>query len=277
MELLTPPLQTPYLDVVTFRFAFVDAGRDFRIIGITGSDIDAWGEGTPISSANFVLTPIGDFYEFAVNSTVLAGVLVSDYNLTLVVDINNAVVPYHLDASTRVSVTIVERFMTYSPAPIDPATFGDNLTIQFDLSDSTRGWPVTGVDIAFDGQTVSLVEDVDFWITRGSGASAGHYIIDVNTSALGGPGDAIFDLDVTWTAGAPYYADLPTIAITGFVQDIETTLETDDQVIQGPWQGTAFVQVRFRNLYNGSLIPDANVKWIWPAADGHNGTLSDPL
>jgi hypothetical protein len=277
VELLAPPLQTPYLDMVTFRFAFVDIGHGTRITGITESELDAWGEGSPISPADFILTQIGDYYEFEVNSSDLTAILVTNYNLTIRVDVNNLAAPYYWDATSRVRVTVTQRFMTYSPEPIDSVSFGGTMSIRFNLSDSTRGWPVTGVDIAFDGQTVTLTESVNFWITEGTGANAGSYTIDVDTTALGSPGDAYFDLDVSWLGGAPYYAALPTIVVTGYIQDIETSLTAFDPVIQGPWKGSAFVQVNYTSIYDGSGITDANVRWIWPAANGSTGIMSDPL
>ncbi|UCH03543.1 MAG: hypothetical protein JSW05_08050, partial [Candidatus Thorarchaeota archaeon] len=277
VELLAPPLQTPYLDMVTFRFAFVDVGHGKRITGITESELDAWGEGTPISPADFILTQIGDYYEFEVNSTDLTAILVSNYNLTIRVNVDNLVAPYYRDATSRVRVTVTQRFMSYSPEPIDSVSFGGNMSIRFNLSDATRGWPVTSVDIAFDGQTVTLTEFVNFWITPGTGVNAGRYTIDVDTTALGSPGDAYFDLDVSWPSGAPYYAALPTIVVTGYIQDIETSLTAFESVIQGPWKGSAFVQVNYTSIYDGSGITDANVRWIWPAANGSTGIMSDPL
>jgi len=277
VELLAPPLQTPYLDMVTFRFAFVDVGHGTRITGITESELDVWGDGAPINPADFILTQIGDYYEFEVNSSDLTAILVSNYNLTIRIDVNNLVAPYYWDATSRVRVTVTERFMTYSPEPIDSVSFGGTLSIRFNLSDATRDWPVTGVDIIFDGQTVPLTEGVDFSITPGTGVDAGRYTIDVNTTALGSPGDAYFNLDVSWPGGAPYYAALPTIVVTGYVQDIETSLTAYDPVIQGPWKGSAFVQVNFTSIYDGSGITGASVIWIWPAANGSTGIMSDPL
>ncbi|MFW9912239.1 MAG: LamG-like jellyroll fold domain-containing protein [Candidatus Thorarchaeota archaeon] len=268
VQILVPPSQTQYWDNVTLTFAYFDLGRTSEITSITASDIEVWADGVLLASGDFILTSIGPNFQLEVNSSVLSPTLVSGYNLTIFVDWNDAAAPYYLDDSTLVRVTLVGRKMTFSADPIGDADLGELLSITFRLQDLDHGWLVAGAIISFDGQTVSLILDADYWVNDVGGV----YTIDVDTLALGSPGPYKFDLDIAWNPGtAPFYTNLATIELTGIVREIDTELtllSPATGIVEVFWQDQAFVDVSFDDLFNLVTISGATVRYDSGIANG---------
>ncbi|MFX1261580.1 MAG: hypothetical protein ACFFAZ_05800 [Promethearchaeota archaeon] len=268
VQILVPPSQTQYWDNVTLTFAYYDLGRGVEITSITASDIEVWADGALLAPGAFILTSIGPNFQLEVNSSVLSPTLVSGYNLTIFVDWNDLVAPYYLDDSTLVRVTLVGRKMTFSADPISDADLGELLSITFRLQDLDQGWLVAGAIISFDGQTVSLTQGVNYWVTDVGGV----YTIDVDTLALGSPGPYKFDLDIAWNPGTvPFYTNLATIELTGIVREIDTELTLIDPasgIVEVFWQDAAYVDVSFDDLYNLVVISGATVRYDSDIANG---------
>ncbi|MHA2041478.1 MAG: hypothetical protein ACW975_06390 [Candidatus Thorarchaeota archaeon] len=268
VQILVPPSQTQYWDNVTLTFAYFDLGRGVEITSITASDIEVWADGVLLSSGDFILTPIGPNFQLEVNSSNLSPTLVSGYNLTIFVDWNDLAVPYYLDDSTLVRVTLVGRTMTFSADPITDAELGELLNITFRLLDQDQGWLVAGALISFDGQTVSLTLGVDYWVNDVGGV----YTINVNTLTLGNPGSYLFDLGIAWNPGtAPFYSDLATIELTGIVREIDTELTMITPatgIVEVFFQDQAYVDVSFDDLYNLVTISGATVTYDSGIANG---------
>jgi hypothetical protein len=257
VEILTPPAQARFLDNFTFVFAYTDtAGAEDVRIPITPDDIVIYAEGTALLDSEFTLTALsGDAFRISINTTVLAPTLISDYNLTILIDWADGVVPYYEDDQTELSLTSIRRTMSVTLGQVPTTPLGDNMTIGFTVQDIIKKTPVEGAVIYFDCQTVGLEEGVSYWVSEGSGPLAGHYNITVWTSALGGVGDFIFELDVHWVPSAtPYYTNLSTITVTGSVDLIWSNLQND---VPTPTSinitGSVQIMVYFRDLDHGSI------------------------
>ncbi|MBD3158833.1 MAG: DUF2341 domain-containing protein, partial [Candidatus Lokiarchaeota archaeon] len=230
VEILSPPGQARFLDNFTFTFAYTDkAGSSESRIYITPDDIDIYANGSLLLDSEYSMTGIMDSaFRIVINSTVLAPTLVSDYNVTVVVDWTDSLAPYYEDDQTELSFTSVRRNMGITLGQIQTTPLGDNMTVNFSLKDNIKKTPVEGAVILFDCTTVSLEEGSSYWITEGTGSLAGVYNVTVFTSALGGIGDFTFNLDVHWIpTSSPYYSNLSTIAVTGSVDLIWTSLQND--------------------------------------------------
>jgi hypothetical protein len=265
VEITVPPSITQFLDNVTFTFAYTDLLRGTPITSITASDIELWADGVLLLDDDFMMSQIGGSFLISVNSSILSPNLVSNYNLTVKVDWNDATPPFYSDDTTLVRVTTTNRVITYSIDEVQDAGLGENISISFSLSDEDTGIPVGSVIIDFDGQTVSLTRDVDFWVVEGSGVDLGKYTIYVDSLALFDPGNYDFDLDISWTPSTqPYYANMSTIVLTGIVRAIETSLIPIADQVTVLWKEGAIVSVNYNNTLYGNLTSGASVNWTWP-------------
>ncbi|NHJ13355.1 MAG: hypothetical protein EAX95_06740 [Candidatus Thorarchaeota archaeon] len=275
VEITQTPLQTQYLDNVVLVFTFVDLLRSSPIPGLTTNEVEVWGNGVLLNTADYTLTDLSGSFRLTVNSSVLAATApISSYNLTIRVDWNNIIAPYYYDSAREVRVTITRRFMTYSPDPIEAVNYGENVSIQFTLEDSDRGWPVAGALIAFDGQTVVLVEGVDFDIIYGTGVDEGLYTIVLKTTSLPNPGTFYFDLTITWNPlDSPFYRSLGTIGISARILDIETRIEVASDYLIMLWHQDVSMIAFYVSVLDSSYIPDATMTWT--VSGGGQGNFTD--
>ncbi|MGY5862588.1 MAG: LamG-like jellyroll fold domain-containing protein [Candidatus Thorarchaeota archaeon] len=266
VEITVPPSITKFLDNVTFTFAYTDLLRGTAITSITASDIELWADGILLSDTDFMMSQIGGAFTVSVNSTVLSPNLVSSYNLTVRVDWNDAVPPYYFDDTTLMRITTTNRGILYAIDQVQEARLGKNITISFSLSDMDTGIPVTSAIIDFDGQTVSLTRNVDFWVVEGTGVDLGKYTIYVDTLALYDPGTYKFDLDISWNPSAqPYYANASTIVLTGVAQPFETRLDPVVDTVYKLWKVPAPITVEYYSFFYNNLTSGATLlNWTWP-------------
>jgi hypothetical protein len=264
IQVISPPSLTRFNDNVSFTFSYMDLLKAVPITTITVSDVYVYADGTLLVQGQYTLSETAGVYTLEVNSSILSSNLVSNYNLTIHVDWNDLQAPFYTDDSTLVRVTTTNRQMAYSPNPVTDTDFGLNLTISFLLTDSGNGDPIIGATIAFNAQSVSLTENVDFWITEGSGATAGVYVIRVNSTSLGSPGTYYFGLNITWDVGSPYYTNLIGITQTGLIRGTPTNLIITNDLTSAFWKSDAPLSVEFNNSLSGALIPGAMVNWTWP-------------
>jgi hypothetical protein len=276
VEVTVPPSITRFLDNVTFTFAYTDILRGTAITSITASDIELWADGVLLSDTDFMMSQVGGAFTVSVNSTVLSPNLVGNYNLTVRVDWNDGTSPYYSDDTTLVRVTTANRVILYAIDQVQEARLGENITISFSLSDVDTGAPVTSAIIDFDGQTVSLTRNVDFWVVEGTGADLGKYTIYVDALALYDPGTYKFDLDISWNPlTQPFYANASTIVLTGVVHPIETSLIPTLDTVYVSWKDGAIITVDYYNfLYDNLTSGAALLNWTWPGiAQGAFGEI----
>jgi hypothetical protein len=271
VEIISPPSQTNYLNNVSFTFAYIDLLLGTPITTITESNIQVWAEGSQLSAGEFVLSEAGGIYTLQVNSTLLSPNLVSNYNLTVFVDWNGATAPYYYDDTTLVRITTVGRVLSYSPQPVQTANFGDNLTISFFLLDGENANPVSGAIILFDCQTVSLIQDTDFWITE----SAGQYTIEIDSLSLLSPDTFFFDLNINWNPStSPYYSNMTTIEPSVTIRPIQTDLTATSQTVSVEWKQGASISVTFFNYLYSNNTAGATVTWFW-GDEGVGGNFTE--
>ena len=264
VQVISPPTLTRFNDNVSFTFSFMDLLKSIPITTVTVNDVNVYAGGILLSQGQYMLSESAGVYTLEVNSSVLSPTLVSNYNLTIHVNWNDLLAPYYTDDSTVVRVTTTSRQMAYSPSPVTDTDFGLNLTISFLLTDSGNGLPISGATIAFNAQSVPLTENSDFWITAGSGATAGLYTIKVSSTSLGSPGTYYFNLNITWEVGSPYYTNLTGLTLTGLIRGTPTSLIITNDLTSAFWKSDAPLSVEFNNSLTGVLIPGAIVNWTWP-------------
>ncbi len=232
VEILSPPGQARYLDNLTFTFAYTDtAGSSETRISITSSDIQIYANGTLLLNSEFTLTETtNEAFRVSINTTVLAATLVTDYNITIIVDWADGVAPYYEDDQTELSVSSVGRSMSVTLGQIQTTPIDDNMTISFTLVDIANGAPVSDAVIIFDcaRADITLSEGSSYWLYEGTGILVGHYNITIRTSALKGVDDYDFDIDIHWNQSmSPYYNNLSRITVTGSVDLIWASLQSD--------------------------------------------------
>ena len=261
VDITVPPSQTPFLDDVTFTFEYIDLFRGTAITSILTSDISLYKNGSLVDSGDYSLTPSGSGFIFTVDSETL-GPTLGRYNLTIIIDWNEATSPYYVDAQSTTWVTVTTRTLSFALDPLDETRYGDLLNITFTLTDMSTGSTVDGADISFASQTLTLVEGVNFTIEY---PGSGVYIIRIDSLALGGPGEFLFDLNIAWDPGtSPYYKSMNTIVLTGVISDIETVLIPLSDQVTVPWKVSASIQVDYQNMLWMNLTSDATVDWVWP-------------
>jgi hypothetical protein len=225
VEIVSPATQPRFLDNMTFIFEFVDSINGQLITGITSSDIEIWVEGSLLVAGEFVMTETSSQFEVSINSTVLGSTLVSDLNLTIFVDWNDLLAPFYTDDGTTMHVSTRGRSIFIEPQQIATTPVYDNMTITFILTDDDSNAPVSGAIINFNCSEAVIQEGFSFWITEGSGATAGHYTILVDTGFLL-TGDFTFNLEVQWNPTmVPYYINRSIIQLTGSVDLIWANLQ----------------------------------------------------
>ncbi|MFW9958867.1 MAG: hypothetical protein ACFFCT_12425, partial [Candidatus Odinarchaeota archaeon] len=229
------------------------------------------------------ISQVGSTFTVSINSTTISSSLVTNYNVTVRVDWNDATPPYYFDDSTIVRVTTTNRRMSYAVLPAEQAAYGELLNLSFSITDADSGRAVILVpgNILFNGKTVSLVQGVDFTIDF-TQSSIGKYTIRINTVEVGLPSTYLFNLYVNWNpATQPYYLSLTPvnpIEMTGIISKIDTLLlHMGPDPEEAIWGEQPSIRVNYTNLVFGSLTAGATVTWAWPAAGVEFGPTGEPL
>jgi hypothetical protein len=282
VEIITPPTQTKFLDNVVFSFVYRDLRSGIGIDIITSANVAIWSGGVLLTTGQYSISQIGSAFTVYINSTVISSSLVTNYNVTVHVDWNDASAPYYLDDSTIVRVTTTNRRMSYAVLPAEETAYGEMLNLSFSITDADSGKAVVLVpgNILFNGKTVSLVEGVDFTIDF-SGATAGIYTIRINTISVGLPNTYSFNLYVNWNpASQPYYSSLTPVTpilMTGVISKIDTILiNIGSDPVEAYWGDPPVgISVAYENLVFANYTPGATVTWAWPAAGIEFGSTAD--
>ncbi|MFW9787176.1 MAG: hypothetical protein ACFFE2_09520 [Candidatus Thorarchaeota archaeon] len=262
VEITTPPTQARYLDNVTFQFVYRDLATATVIDSITINEIQIWAGGILLTPLQYSISEVSGTFTVSINSTVLSAGLVSNYNVTVFADWNDATAPFYFDDATIVRVSTRGRSMSYSVLPAEETAYGELLNLSFSLLDADSGNPVSDLHtvISFDLQSGGLTPGVDFWIL----GSPGLFTVQIDTTALGNPGTYHFDLDISWDGSAPYYLGLATIDMIGIVNKIDTILIPTQDIVEVQWSASTSITVTYQSLLDSSLIDGADVIWESP-------------
>jgi len=227
VELAVPPSIARYLDNVTFEFAYVDMTTSSNIV-VSTSDVFIYSGGALLASDQYSLSLVGTRFEASINSTVLGASLVTNWNVTILVQWDGSA-PYYKNGRALVSVSTTNRRGTVSLGQVLPAAMGDNLTLLVSFRDEAKGSPIQGATVQFSCvEEPALVENSDYWIVSGSGPEAGEYRIHVRTSSLGATGEFTFVIGLRWDPViSPFYYNVTGIVMKGSVRLIYTSVVSE--------------------------------------------------
>jgi len=224
-EILTSPVQVVFLENVSFVFRYIDDESEM-LIPLSKSQLLIFSGGSQLPSSYFSMIFTGTGYEISINSTRLSSSLISNWNITVIVDWQDNTVPYYTDERVSVWVTVVNRRGLLLRDPVPTAPIGDNMSLTFTYVDATSGLEISNAIVVFDCLSPSgLIENTHFWVTR----NGGHYTILVDTTYLGSTGTYTFSLRLLWNPSLiPYYANSTTVLLQGSVRLIQVLLESSE-------------------------------------------------
>jgi hypothetical protein len=224
-EIVSSTTQVKFLENVTFTIRYSDETSG-QAIQFSKNQLLIYNKGIILTSNDFSMVYLGSSYKVSINSSVLAGGLVSNWNITFYIDWQYDIAPYYADGRASSWVTVTNRIgiVTRGPAPTVP--IHDNLTIDFTYNDDTTDAGISDAIIVFDCVSPSgLIEGVDFWVYRNSG----DYSILVDTTSLGGTGTFTFSLRLLWNPTlAPFYRNTTIILFQGTVRLIQLQLTNEE-------------------------------------------------
>ncbi|MGY5862977.1 MAG: hypothetical protein RTV41_00090 [Candidatus Thorarchaeota archaeon] len=266
IDITIPPSQTLYLDDVTFTFQYSDLDASVPITLIDGSNIHLyWESMVEINPLLYTVTPTGSYFEITIASDDLSATPVSGLSIILEVDWNAASIPYYVDDSTTVKVTITGRSILVESDQIDRTPKGDIVNISISLTDIDNGNPISGAIIQFSCQFHGLVEGVDYTRTEGAGV----YTFHVDSDALSGTGTFFFDIEVQWNPTlAPFYSNRSVVTLTGLVDFVRTSLSVDALTSSVQFTGEVSLLLSLRDLDHNlpitgyAAIIQSNVEYL---------------
>ncbi|MHA2382341.1 MAG: hypothetical protein ACXACT_07170 [Candidatus Thorarchaeota archaeon] len=267
IDITIPPAQTLYLDDVTFTFQYVDLDASVAITSITDTDIHLyWENTTEIDQLLYTVTPSGSSFEISISSTVLSSSPVSGLSITLEVDWNAVSIPYYVDDSTIVKVTITGRSILVETEQIERTPKGDIVNITIILTDIDNDNPITGAIIQFSCQFHSLIEGPDYTRSEGGGV----YTFLVNSLSLSGTGTFFFDIEVQWNPLlSPFYSNRSTVTLTGLVDLVRTSLQVSAIPSSIQYSDDVSFNITWRDLDHNlpitsyALILESNIRYLF--------------
>ncbi|MHA2117935.1 MAG: hypothetical protein ACW98J_03365, partial [Candidatus Thorarchaeota archaeon] len=247
VEIVAPPSQTRYLDLVEFTVAVVDLG--------TGSSISVPlsyfklfnGSAIELLATQFAILDIGgNLYEISINSTILSSRLVTNHEIIISVEFP-FIVPFHRSDNTTARVSTTNRIGSVAVGQVLSTPLGDNIQLGFSFLDESSGMGIENAIILFDCLNISgLVQGTDFWISE----TQGMYEVSVDTDSLGAVGTYQFSLSVQWDSLLPpYYLNTTTLTLTGSVRLTDTLLTSDaPDPYSVPYTDNVSIVVTFTDL-----------------------------
>jgi len=225
VEIIVPPSQTMYLDNLTFTFAYVDLSTG-QFITIGSSNIVVYNGLVVLGPSQFSMKQVGSYFEVSINSTIISSGLVTNRNVTIAVDWNDATAPYYKDDQTSLRVTTTHRIGSVSIGQVQDTPMGDLMNLTFSYADQATGRGIKDAIILFDCIEVpGLIQGSDYWVTRGAGVDAGNYTISVDTEVLGSIATFSFSLGIRWNPSlSPYYQNATMLQIKGSVRLIQASI-----------------------------------------------------
>jgi len=257
VEIVVPPSETQYLDNVTFSFAFVDSTNGSRI-SISTNDVAIYSDSILLSAGDYSIVPLGSAFRIDLNSTVISGSLVSNWNVSIVVTWPGGA-PYYANDLASVFATTVERIGNVAMEQVTDTPLGNNMTLEFTFTDQSKGSGIEGASVILDCiENPGLIEGTDYWVLVGTGIDAGNYTVLLDTSVLGN-GTFHFALDVLWNPlQSPYYLNVTGLEATGMARKVQTSLSSDlpTPSVAPYYQNISFT-VRFTDVDHTSMIDGA--------------------
>ncbi|MHA2602329.1 MAG: LamG-like jellyroll fold domain-containing protein, partial [Candidatus Thorarchaeota archaeon SMTZ1-83] len=228
VRILTQPSQVCYLENISYVFAYVDEMTE-GLISVAKDQVRVYSGGTLLASSDFSMSCDVVGYRVSINSTKLSSGLVSSWNVTTYVDWQYDIAPYYTDSSAQVRVTVVNRRGSVSRGEVPTVPLGDNMTLTFSYLDDANGVGIGNAMVEFDSLNSSgLVENTDYWVSRGTGENQGDYGITVDASRLSSTGVYTFTLRLLWNPSAePYYQNTTLVYLYGSVRLIQAQLVND--------------------------------------------------
>ncbi|MFW9921487.1 MAG: hypothetical protein ACFFED_17945, partial [Candidatus Thorarchaeota archaeon] len=104
-EILTSPVQVMFLENVSFVFRYFDDESE-TLIPLDKSILFIYSGGSLLPSSYFSMIFTGIGYEISISSTVLSSGLISNWNITVIVDWQDSTAPYYTDERVSVWVTV---------------------------------------------------------------------------------------------------------------------------------------------------------------------------
>ncbi|MDF1537805.1 MAG: DUF2341 domain-containing protein, partial [Candidatus Thorarchaeota archaeon] len=292
VEIVSPPLQTNFLENVTFVVSIIDLGTDQRI-SVTKSLIQVWNGVTQLSSSNYSLSEIGvtQTYTISIKSDILSSVLVINQNLTVRFDWSGSI-PYYKDDSTSTKYTLIARSTYVSIDRPSNTAYGENATFTFGFIDSTT-LPEVSIDFSATEMTIftNLTETPEWIYNSGTGL----FTMSFDTSQFGLTGLVAFHLNISW-ARTPYYSNktMQTVFLTITYRQTQVDFQAPvptpygDNVSFTIWfldisglTETGIPDASLLLYYLGAQIPSENYV-ISPGGDGsfgvefYTGYFSEP-
>jgi hypothetical protein len=249
LEIVAPPSQTRFLDLVKFTVSVVDLGTG-STISIPLSYFKLFNGSTiELLAPQFSIQDIGgNLYEITINSTILSSRLVTNHELIVSVEFPFAI-PYYRSDNTTARVSTTNRIGSVAVGQVQSTPLGANMTLGFSFLDESSGTGVENAIILFDCLNVSgLVQGTDFWITEDQGV----YVVSVDTNSLGVVGTYQFSLSVQWDPlRQPFYLNTTTLTLTGSVRLTDTLLTSDAPTpYTVPYTDNVSIIVTFTDLDN---------------------------
>jgi hypothetical protein len=227
IDIVIPPTRTEFLENVTFNFIFKDTISGGSIV-IAADDIELYNNGALLSTQDYSILIGGPSIQVSLNSTIISPTLVSEWNITITVSWSGGG-PFYAEDRAVVYVTTVTRVGIVEFEQIDDTPFGNNITLDLTYYDQKRGSGIEGASILVSClEYAGLVKNVDYWVTEGTGPAAGTYIIEVDSSILGGLGTYNFLVNVSWNPLiSPYYENVVGLQAEAFVREIQSSISSE--------------------------------------------------
>ncbi|MHA2210355.1 MAG: hypothetical protein ACXABV_14425, partial [Candidatus Thorarchaeota archaeon] len=227
IEITVPPSETQFMDNVTFDFIFIDMATR-QAIGIEADDVRIFSNSIQLATQDYSISTAGNGLRVNLNSTIISPSLVSNWNITVVVDWTGGA-PFYQDDQSTLYVNTISRTGRVELDQVVDTPLGDNIVLGLTFSDQAKGIGITGASIVFSCIEVpGLMEGFDYWITPGVGPESGRYIIDVSSSSLGNLGLYNFLLDVRWNPlTSPYYGNITNLQMEAVVRAIQVSLSSE--------------------------------------------------
>ena len=260
------PLNTPYLDNLTFQIAALDQLASSYISLTKSALIIAHGSGTVLSQSEYSIAGSPSGYTISVNSVLLTASLADAYSITIRL-VWGDVAPYYANATTATQVTIIGRYTQASVLSTPAADYFFNLTATLSYSDYVLGSPIDGASVSFFCVNDSSISS---WVIN---TGNGRYNLIVDTTTLGGLGRYQFLANISWS-GSPFYQNKTGVMFYVTVNAVSTELK----LILTP--GTTYylgdvieANITFTAISTGTGIEGALVTTDWNTLYGTGASI----
>jgi hypothetical protein len=149
VNIISSPSQVRFLENITFTFSYDDDITD-NLIMLTKNMVSIYSGGSLLQGNDFVMSFVGNGYEIGINSAILSPILVTNWNVTVLVDWSSAVAPYYSDDAASVGATIVNRVGSIALGTAPTTPIGDNMTLTFSYEDEDDGQGIGDAIVVFD-------------------------------------------------------------------------------------------------------------------------------